>query len=166
MVPFNCKGPSLGYSSLSSLKMDGCVSGTLINGSTRGLAGGSPVWSCSKETPPAQLCPNRQRLCWWLQWQENPSSCIEPQMYFPLLHTHPDWGFSACSDEYTRKHTHHFLFHVNDISSQCNVDGVVATGVRCRTLLMILHRRHQHIIQLAFRWLCHYVGIKEEWWWK
>lgn len=45
------EGHGLGHSSSSSLKMDGCVSGTLINSSIRTLAGGSPVWSCSKETP-------------------------------------------------------------------------------------------------------------------
>lgn len=130
------EGHGLGHSSSSSLKMDGCVSGTLINSSIRTLAGGSPVWSCSKETPLAQLCWSRQGLGWWLQWQENPSSCIEPQMYFPLLHTLCDWGFSACSDEY--KHTHHFLFHLNGTSSQCSVDGISAADVQCRTLLMIL----------------------------
>lgn len=132
------EGHGLGHSSSSSPKMDGCVSGTLINSSIRTLAGGSPVWSCSKETPLAQLCWSRQGLGWWLQWQENPSSCIEPQMYFPFLHTLCDWGFSACSDEYKHKHTHHFLFHLNGTSSQCSVDGISAADVHCRTLLMIL----------------------------
>lgn len=121
--------------------MDSCVNGTLIDSSIWTLVGGgSPVWSCSTETPVAQMCWSRQCLGWWLQWQENPSSCTDPPMYFPLLRSLCDWRFSACSDEYTHKHTHHFLFHLNGTSSQCNVDGINAADVQYRTSLMILLR--------------------------
>lgn len=153
-------GHALGHSSPSSLKMDGCVSGTLINSSIRTLAGGSLVWSCSKETPIAQLCWSRQGLGWWLQWQENPSSCTEPPMYFPLLRTLCDWGFSACSDEYTHKHSSFSLspkWHL--ISMQC------CWNQRCCCAMQNFTNdsspcRHQHIIHCSFWWFHHYEGDK------
>ncbi len=146
--------------------MDDCVNGTLINSSIQTLVGGgSPVWSCSKETPLTQLCWSWQGLGWWLQWQENPSSCTEPPMYFPLLRSLCDWRFRACSDEYTHKHTDHFLFHLNGTSSQCNVEGINAVDVQYRTSLMILLRA---AINTSFRApfddFTIMSMIKEPWW--
>jgi len=157
------EGHSLGHSSPSSLKMDGCVSGTLINSSIRTLAGGSPVWSWSKETPLAQLCWSRQCLAWWLQWQENTSSCIESQMYFPLLHTL--WLRIQCVFWWIQTLTHSSFslspkWHL--ISMQCWWNQrcwYAMQNFANDSLWTVIHTSFS-----APRWFHHYVVIKEPWW--
>ncbi len=141
----------LGHRSRSSLKMDDCVNGTLINSSIQTLVGGgSPVWRKSKKIK------EKSRKSIFLHWASN---------VFPLLRSLCDWRFRACSDEYTHKHTHHFLFHLNGTSSQCNVEGINAVDVQYRTSLMILLRA---AINTSFRApfddFTIMSMIKEPWW--
>lgn len=58
----------------------------------------------------------------------------------------------------THKHTYHFLFHLNDTSSQCNVDGIKAMQNFANDSSS--PRRHQLIIQCISPWFHHYEGDK------
>ncbi len=137
--------------------MDDCVNGTLINSSIRTLVGGgSPVWSCSKETPLAS-CAEAGKA--------SADDCSDKKIHLPALSlqcispsTFTVWLKISCMFWWIHTQTHSSFslspeWHL--ISMQC------WRNQRCWCAIQNFAndsspRCHQHIIQGSFRWFHHY----------